>query len=139
MHLSPRCVEPVWDELYPAEQARILRLVIERIDVAPDGILRHAECRRDSPPCGGAGRPGVSCSAAPEPLLEAAEYDLALGSRGRHSDDPHPMRMQRRGGKLIMIPAGVAAPARKPSRNETLVKALVRAHRWRHRIESGLG
>jgi hypothetical protein len=29
---------PVWDELYPAEQARIMRLLIERIDVAPDGI-----------------------------------------------------------------------------------------------------
>jgi hypothetical protein len=31
----------------------------------------------------------------------------------------------------------VAAPARKPSRDETLVKALVRAHRWRRKIESG--
>jgi site-specific DNA recombinase len=31
-------LEPVWDELYPAEQARILRLLIERIDVAPDDI-----------------------------------------------------------------------------------------------------
>jgi hypothetical protein len=31
-------LEPVWDELYPAEQARILRLLIDRIDVAPDGI-----------------------------------------------------------------------------------------------------
>jgi site-specific DNA recombinase len=31
-------LEPVLDELYPAEQARILRLLIERIDVAPDGI-----------------------------------------------------------------------------------------------------
>jgi site-specific DNA recombinase len=28
----------VWDELYPAEQARILRLLIERIGIAPDGI-----------------------------------------------------------------------------------------------------
>jgi hypothetical protein len=29
-----------------------------------------------------------------------------------------PMRLQRRGGrKLIMTPEGVAAPARKPSRN----------------------
>jgi hypothetical protein len=27
-------------------------------------------------------------------------------------------------------------PARKPSRDETLVKAIVRAHRWRRRIES---
>jgi hypothetical protein len=49
-----------------------------------------------------------------------------------------PMRLQRRGGrKLIMTPEGVAAPARKPSRDETLVKALVRAHRWRRRIEGG--
>jgi hypothetical protein len=36
-----------------------------------------------------------------------------------------------------MTPEGVAAPARKPSRDETLVKTLVRAHRWRRRIESG--
>jgi hypothetical protein len=28
-------------------------------------------------------------------------------------------------------------PTPKPSRDETLVKALVRAHRWRRRIESG--
>jgi hypothetical protein len=49
-----------------------------------------------------------------------------------------PMRLQRRGGrKLITTPEGVAAPARKPRRDETLVKALVRAHRWRRRIESG--
>jgi hypothetical protein len=49
-----------------------------------------------------------------------------------------PIRLQRRGGrKLIVTPEGVAAPARKPSRDETLVKALVRAHRWRRRIESG--
>jgi site-specific DNA recombinase len=31
-------LEPVWNELYPAEQARILRLLVERIDVSPDGI-----------------------------------------------------------------------------------------------------
>jgi hypothetical protein len=49
-----------------------------------------------------------------------------------------PIRLQRRGGrKLIMTPEGVAAPARKPSRDDTLVKALVRAHRWRRKIESG--
>ena len=48
-----------------------------------------------------------------------------------------PIRLQRRGGrKLIMTPEGVAAPARKPRRDATL-KALVRAHRWRRRIETG--
>ncbi len=49
-----------------------------------------------------------------------------------------PVRLQRRGGrKLIMTPEGVAVPARKPSRDETLINAMVRAHRWRRRIESG--
>ena len=49
-----------------------------------------------------------------------------------------PMRLQRRGGrKLIVTPEGAAVPTPKPSRDETLVKALVRAHRWRRQIESG--
>ena len=48
-----------------------------------------------------------------------------------------PMRLQRRGGrKLIMTPEGAAVPAPMPRRDETLIKALVRAHRWRRRIES---
>ena len=66
-------LEPVWNELYPSEQARILRLLIERIDVAPDGIsvTLHAagirslvtELTDQEPPA----------PAASEPLLEAAE------------------------------------------------------------------
>jgi hypothetical protein len=49
-----------------------------------------------------------------------------------------PIRLQRRGGrKLIVTPEGAAMPAPKPRQDETLIKALVRAHRWRRRIESG--
>ena len=29
---------PLWDELFPAEQARIVRLLVERVDLAPDGM-----------------------------------------------------------------------------------------------------
>ena len=48
------------------------------------------------------------------------------------------MRLQRRGGrKLIMTPEGVTAVTPKPRRDEALIKALVRAHRWRRKIESG--
>jgi hypothetical protein len=50
-----------------------------------------------------------------------------------------PIRLQRRGArKLIMTPEG-AGPTPKPRPDETLIKALVRAHRWRRRIESGPG
>jgi hypothetical protein len=49
-----------------------------------------------------------------------------------------PIRLQRRGGrKLIMTPEGAAMPTPKPRPDQTLIKALVRAHRWRRRIENG--
>jgi hypothetical protein len=28
----------MWDELFPAEQARIVRLLVERIDLSPNGM-----------------------------------------------------------------------------------------------------
>jgi site-specific DNA recombinase len=30
--------DALWDELFPAEQARLIQLLIERVDVAPDGL-----------------------------------------------------------------------------------------------------
>jgi hypothetical protein len=36
-----------------------------------------------------------------------------------------------------MTPEGATAPTPKPNRDETLIRALVRAHCWRRRIESG--
>jgi hypothetical protein len=49
-----------------------------------------------------------------------------------------PIRLQRRGGrKLIVTPEGAAVPAPKPRPDEILIKAVIRAHRWRRRIESG--
>jgi hypothetical protein len=66
-------LEPVWDELYPAEQARILRLLIERIDVAPDGIsvtLHAAGIRSLVAELAGQEAPALAAS---ERLLEAAE------------------------------------------------------------------
>ena len=30
-------LDPLWDELFPAEQARIIRLLVERVEVGPDG------------------------------------------------------------------------------------------------------
>src|SRR4051794_26550256 len=31
-------LDPVWEELFPAEQARILQLLVERVDVSLEGI-----------------------------------------------------------------------------------------------------
>ena len=31
-------IDPLWDELFPAEQARIIQLLVERIDVGAQGF-----------------------------------------------------------------------------------------------------
>jgi site-specific DNA recombinase len=70
---DPGALEPVWDELYPAEQARIMRLLIERIDVAPDGIsvtLHAAGIRSLVAELAHQEAPALAAS---EPLLDAAE------------------------------------------------------------------
>src|SRR6202140_5036247 len=33
--------EPIWNELFPAEQARIVELLVERVDLQPNGIALH--------------------------------------------------------------------------------------------------
>jgi site-specific DNA recombinase len=66
-------LEPVWDELYPAEQVRTMRLLIERIDAAPDGIavtLHAAGIRSLAAELAGQEAPALAAS---EPLIEAAE------------------------------------------------------------------
>jgi site-specific DNA recombinase len=66
-------LEPMWEELHPAEQAFILRLLIERIDVAPDGIsvtLHAAGLRSLVAELADQETPALAAS---ESLLEAAE------------------------------------------------------------------
>ena len=31
-------LDPLWDELFPAEQARILGLLVERVDIGTEGL-----------------------------------------------------------------------------------------------------
>lgn len=31
-------LDPIWDELFPAEQARIVQLLVERVDLATNGL-----------------------------------------------------------------------------------------------------
>jgi hypothetical protein len=31
-------LDPLWNELFPAEQTRIVQLLVERVDVSPDGV-----------------------------------------------------------------------------------------------------
>jgi len=49
-----------------------------------------------------------------------------------------PMKLRRRGGrKLVIAPNGLAGHEAKPAFDQVLINALVRAHRWRRRIDTG--
>ncbi len=34
-------LNPLWDELFPAEQARLVRLLVRRVEVHPEGLKLH--------------------------------------------------------------------------------------------------
>jgi hypothetical protein len=34
-------LDPLWEELFPAEQARIVQLLVARVDVRTDGLELH--------------------------------------------------------------------------------------------------
>lgn len=48
-----------------------------------------------------------------------------------------PVTFKRRGGRKLVITPDGAAPAVPATVDDTMVKMLVKAHRWRRRIESG--
>ncbi len=50
-----------------------------------------------------------------------------------------PLTLRRHGGrKLVIVPDGEGVPVRaKPTPDDTLLKALARAHRWKRMLESG--
>ncbi len=49
-----------------------------------------------------------------------------------------PLRLEHGGGrKLIIAPDNSVSTRPKLGRDETIIKALVRTHRWRRRIETG--
>jgi hypothetical protein len=50
-----------------------------------------------------------------------------------------PVTFKRRGGrKLVITPEGAVSPVATPKIDDTVLKILVKAHRWRRRIESGV-
>ncbi len=42
-------LDPVWDELFPAEQARIVQLLVHRVDVDPAGLDIHLQRKASRP------------------------------------------------------------------------------------------
>ncbi len=73
-------LDPLWDELFPAEQARIVQLLVERVDVLTHGV----EVRL---------RPNGLAGLVREVAARRAAA-IRDGLRGRLDDDPTPVTLR---------------------------------------------
>ena len=121
----------VWDELFPAEQARIVQLLVERVDVQEDAL--EVRIRAE----------GLASLVGELRQHEREEGGMMSGVETRLDGSTLvvriPMRFQRRGGrKRIVAPTGsaiVPAPSRSPTARW---KALARAWRWQRMLDEGV-
>ena len=122
---SFRNMAKLWDELYPGEHARIVRMLVEnvivyenRLDlvIRKEGVLSlTAELGSKSEAPAGA-RPG-----------ESAVIEITI-----------PIELKRRRGrKQIVLPPGASARAPHEDSHDPVVIAVARAHQWLDLLESG--
>ena len=114
-------LDPLWDELFPAEQARIVQLLVDRVDVHEKGS-----------PCARSRMNGIGALAR-----ETAR-------EGRMTEDDRtvtvriPLVFKKYGGrKTVITPDGHAWEASAPLVDRALVRALARAFRWRRLLDEG--
>ena len=116
----------LWDELFPAEQARIIQLIIEQITVYPNKIIIKF-------------RPPGMISVLHE-LLPDLNIDPSV------SPEIHePMEMtipidfkKSKNRKIITTPNGQdLTQSVAPQHDTSLVKAIVRAYKWEDMLEEG--
>ena len=120
-------LDPLWDELFPAEQARIVQLLVERVDA------RRMDSRSGSASMGSPALP--KNSTAKRGRMSAS---AKLTRAGRTLVVRIPLPVQRRGTrKLVVGPDGAPWGGPRVVVDNTIVKALARAHRWKTMLESG--
>ena len=118
----------MWSELFPAEQARIVQLLVERVDLSEKGAditLRIEGLASLMQDLRTAYQPSKGCGMKASTAEQQTTITVHV-----------PMTFTIRGGRKTII--SESAPARpQPRIDNALLKALARAHRWRRKIESG--
>jgi hypothetical protein len=111
----------MWDELFPAEKERIVKLLVREVVVAKDGLLIRLRLN------------GLNSLVA-----ELAGDGAAVpGKDGQTMDVQVPMEFKVRGGRReIILPPGAETEPKAES-NRPLVVALGKAFRWQKVLESG--
>lgn len=128
-------VERVWDELFPAEQQGLIRVLVEKVIVTRPtwncaSTPRHRHSRRRVPPDR---RRGIGMTRAT--LSVCGPTTEVLASNGSIVLNV-PIALKRRSGRRVVLPVGAkAAASRTPATLLQLV--LARGHRWLRMLEAG--
>lgn len=111
-------IEPLWDVLFPAEQERLVRLLVEEVIVNPDALTVKLRT------CGLRGL-----------VAELQDGQIPKNSSDGQTLDIHvPIQFKVRGGrKDIILPEN--AKDQLPT-NKPLVLAIARAYKWQAIIDS---
>jgi len=121
-------LDPLWDELFPAEKERIVKLLVQEVVVGRDSLLI---CLRLH------GLNSLVAELAGDGSAEGAGGRVVPGADGQTLDIRVPMEFKTRSGrKEIILPPGAATTADVGPRSP-LVVALARAYRWQRMIDSG--
>jgi len=133
-------LDHIWDELFPAERARLIRLVVDSLTVNPDGLV--LVLRAD----------GLTSLVAEFGEREASKSDpVAVDSNSKSdrlratvdSDSGRitlhiPMKLKRKSGrKEVILPDGAENGDKHSPVQAPLAVAVARAHRWLGLLEDG--
>ena len=153
-------LDPLWDELFPAEKERIVKLLVEEVVVSQDSLLIRlrlhglnslvAELAGDGTAEGAAGRVVPGADGQLVLRSDSASPCVGFAEQGGHLrevatvDVRVPMEFKTRSGRKEIIsvrspsglPPGAATTADVGPRS-SLVVALARAYRWQRMIDSG--
>jgi hypothetical protein len=120
-------LDPLWDELFPAEKERIVKLLVQEVIVGQDSLLI---CLRLH---------GLNSLVAElaDGSAKGAGGRVVPGADGQTVDIRVPMEFKTRSGRKEIILPPDAATTTDVGPRSPLVLALARAYRWQRMIDSG--
>ena len=131
-------LDHIWDELFPAERVRLIRLVVDSLTVNPDGLV--LVLRAD----------GLTSLVVEFGDRETPKSDSMAVDRGSRSDRPRatvdsdsgritlyiPMKLKKKSGrKEVILPGGAENGGEYSPVQAPLAIAVARAHRWLRLLE----
>ena len=116
-------IDPIWETLFPIEQARIIQLTVAKVVVCLEGIDLHLRLN------------GIRCLA--NEVIDQAVTTIDENDH-QHFITHIPVKFRRRDWcKRIEVPDDMPEPKPDKSPENAIVRALVRAHRWQQWMDNG--